>query len=58
MTITLTMKEDWELWAEANCNSLQQPEPFEILRQMPKQLGKGYNRDIEVHPHLWLTTWI
>lgn len=56
MTITLTMKEDWELWAEANCNSSQQPEPelFEILRQMPKQLGKGYVRDIEVHPHLWL----
>ncbi|MGJ5632671.1 helix-turn-helix transcriptional regulator [Nostoc sp. CALU 1950] len=57
MTITLTMKEDWELWAEANCNSLQQPEPFEILRQMPKQFGKGYLRDIEVHPDLCLTIW-
>lgn len=59
MTIILTMKEDWELWAEANCNSSQQPEPepFEILHQMPKQLGKGYKRDIEVHPDLWLTIW-
>jgi len=59
MTITLTMKEDWELWAEANQNSPQAPEkePFEIISQMPKQLGKGYLRDIEVHPDLWLTIW-
>ncbi|WP_306423234.1 helix-turn-helix domain-containing protein [Nostoc favosum] len=59
MTITLTMKEDWELWAEASHNSPQQPgqEPFEILRPMPKRLGKGYMRDIEVHPHLWLEIW-
>lgn len=44
MTITLTMYEDWELWAEANPKSLQQPkpEPFEIVCEMPKQLGKGY----------------
>ncbi|MDZ7960274.1 MAG: AraC family transcriptional regulator [Aulosira sp. DedQUE10] len=59
MTIILTMKEDWELWAEASHNSPQQPgqEPFEILRPMPKRLGKGYIRDIEVHPHLWLEIW-
>ncbi|MCG6138596.1 MAG: AraC family transcriptional regulator [Nostoc sp. LLA-1] len=59
MTITLTMKEDCELWAEANHNYSQPSgtEPFEIIRQMPKQLGKGYLRDIEVHPHLWVTIW-
>lgn len=56
MTITLTMYEDWELWAEANPNSLQKPkpEPFEIVREMPQQLGKGYARLIEVYPHFWL----
>ncbi|MBN3892557.1 MAG: helix-turn-helix transcriptional regulator [Nostoc sp. JL31] len=59
MTITLTMKENWELWGEANQNSYQTPvkEPFEIISEMPKQLGKGYVRDIEVHPELWLTIW-
>lgn len=57
MTITLTMKEDWELWAEANHNSPQQPErkPFGILREMPQRLGKGYIQDIEVHPHLFIS---
>ncbi|MBD2360340.1 helix-turn-helix transcriptional regulator [Anabaena minutissima FACHB-250] len=56
MTITLTMREDRELWAEANhtCPQPSKREPFEILRQMPKQLGKGYIRDIEIHPELWL----
>ncbi|MEH2180294.1 hypothetical protein [Nostoc sp.] len=56
MTITLTEKEERELWAEANHNSPQQPEiePFTILRKAPKQLGKGYVQHIEVHPHLWL----
>ncbi|MEA5605704.1 AraC family transcriptional regulator [Nostoc sp. UHCC 0252] len=59
MTITLTQKEHWELWAEANQNSPQAPEkePFEIISEMPKQLGKGYLQDIEVHPELWLTIW-
>jgi iron complex outermembrane recepter protein len=52
MTITLTQKEDSQLWAEAVHNTLQNPEPDEFLCQIPKQLGKGYNRDIEVHPHL------
>jgi len=56
MTITLTMYEDWELWAEANPISLQQTqgESFEIIREIPKRLGKGYVRDIEVYPELWL----
>ncbi|MEH2256377.1 hypothetical protein [Nostoc sp.] len=56
MTITLTMKEDRELWAEANYNSPQKPklELFEILHQVPRQLGKGYVRDIEVYPYLKL----
>ncbi|MDZ8110157.1 MAG: AraC family transcriptional regulator [Nostoc sp. DedQUE12a] len=57
MTITLTMKEEWELWAEANHNCLQKPklESFEILREVPKQLGKGYVRDIKVYPELSLS---
>ncbi|MFN6563948.1 MAG: helix-turn-helix transcriptional regulator [Nostoc sp. ChiSLP01] len=56
MTITLTMKEDRELWAEANYNSPQKPklELFEILHQVPRQLGKGYVQDIEVYPDLEL----
>ena len=56
MTITLTMYEDWELWAEANPKSLQQPkpEPFEIVCEMPKQLGKGYAWLIKVYSHFWL----
>ncbi|MDZ8136593.1 MAG: AraC family transcriptional regulator [Nostoc sp. DedQUE04] len=57
MTITLTQKENRELWAEANYNSSQQAEaePFEILSELPTRLGKGYVRHIEVHPHLWLS---
>ncbi|MFQ4142477.1 AraC family transcriptional regulator [Chlorogloeopsis sp. ULAP02] len=57
MTITLTMKEEWELWAEAKENSPQplKRESFEIIREVPRQLGKGYVRDIEVHPELLLS---
>ena len=55
MTITLTPKEERELWAEAKLNSLQNPEPYEFLYQVPRLLGKGYVRDIEVYPHLWLS---
>ncbi|MEH1832303.1 MAG: AraC family transcriptional regulator [Nostoc sp.] len=55
MTIILTPKEERELWAEAKLNSLQNPEPNEFIYQVPKQLGKGYMRDIEVYPHLWLS---
>ncbi|MHC5672369.1 MAG: AraC family transcriptional regulator [Nostoc sp.] len=59
MSITLTQKEEDELWAEVNHNSAQQPErePFAIFRKVPKQLGKGYVQHIEVHPHLWLAIW-
>ncbi|WP_228055003.1 hypothetical protein [Gloeocapsopsis crepidinum] len=53
MTITLTDKELTELWVEANHNNLQsEREPFEIFHEMPKRLGKGYERHIEVHPNL------
>ncbi|MDZ8257952.1 AraC family transcriptional regulator [Nostoc sp. ChiQUE01b] len=55
MTITLTHKEDLELWAEAKLNSQQNPESNEFLFQIPKQLGTGYVRSIEVYPHLWLS---
>lgn len=55
MTITLTRKENQELWAEAEINSLQNLEPDEFIYQMPRLLGKGYMRDIEVHPNLWLS---
>ncbi|WP_138499153.1 AraC family transcriptional regulator [Nostoc sp. PA-18-2419] len=59
MTVTLTEKEEWELWAEANHNSPQQleQEPFTILHKVPNQFGKGYVQQIEVHPHLWLEIW-
>ncbi|MEH1843105.1 MAG: hypothetical protein V7L20_31320 [Nostoc sp.] len=46
MTITLTQKENWELWAEAEMNSLQNPEPDEFICQVPRLLGKGYARNI------------
>ncbi|WP_375510090.1 hypothetical protein [uncultured Nostoc sp.] len=55
MTITLTEKEQCELWEEAQMNSLQNPEPDEFIYQVPRQLGKGYVREIEVYPNLWLT---
>ena len=59
MTITLTLKDNDQLWAEAvqnsTCNTAS--EPFEIFYQIPKQLGKGHVRDIEVHPQLWLSIW-
>jgi AraC-like DNA-binding protein len=56
MTITLTIKEESELWVEANHNNRQQPEqePFEIFQELPKELGKGYVRDVEVHPEFQL----
>ncbi|MEH2244949.1 hypothetical protein [Nostoc sp.] len=55
MTITLTQKENSELWAEAIQNSLQNSEPDEFIYQVPRQLGKGYVRNIEVYPDLWLS---
>ena len=55
MTITLTMEEESELWAEAKCNSLQKLEPCEVLCEMSRQFGKGYVRYIELYPELWLS---
>ncbi|MEH1836447.1 MAG: AraC family transcriptional regulator [Nostoc sp.] len=56
MTITPTIAEWDEWWAEADKNSLQNSsEPFESYCQVPKQLGKGYGRDIEVYPQLLLS---
>ncbi|MEH2180214.1 AraC family transcriptional regulator [Nostoc sp.] len=55
MTITLTYREWDELLAEAEMNSLQNPQPDEFIRQMPRLLGKGYERNIEVYPNLLLT---
>ncbi|MDZ8264280.1 AraC family transcriptional regulator [Nostoc sp. ChiQUE01b] len=55
MTITLTHKEDSELWEEAERSNSQNPEKFETIYQIPKQLGKGCERNIEVFPHLWLS---
>lgn len=55
MTITLTPEQERDLWAEARQNSQQNSsEPFESYCQVPKQLGKGYGREIEVYPQLWL----
>ena len=55
MTITPTIAEWEEWWTEAGKNSQQNPSPFESYCQVPKQLGKGYGRDIEVYPQLWLS---
>lgn len=55
MTIALTEKENRELWAEAKMSNRQNPEPNEFIYQVPRQVGKGYVRNIEVHPHLWLS---
>ncbi|MEH2404051.1 hypothetical protein [Nostoc sp.] len=55
MTITLTTKEWNQLWAEAEMNSQKNPESNEFIYQMPRLLGKGYVRDIEVYPHLRLS---
>ncbi|MEH2408298.1 helix-turn-helix transcriptional regulator [Nostoc sp.] len=55
MTITLTPQQERELWAEAKQNSQQNlSEPYESYCQIPRQLGKGYTRSIEVHPQVWL----
>lgn len=56
MSITLTLKEDEELWAEAEQSSVCKSalSPFEFCCEVPKQLGKGYRQYIEVYPELWL----
>ncbi|MBN4006332.1 AraC family transcriptional regulator [Nostoc sp. LPT] len=56
MTITPTISEWDEWWAEAAKNSQQNPsEPFESYSQVPRQLGKGYERSIEVYRQLHLS---
>jgi AraC-like DNA-binding protein len=57
MTITLTRKDYNELLEESQRNSRYNSalEPFESLYENPKQLGKGYYRDIEVYPEFLLT---
>jgi AraC-like DNA-binding protein len=57
MTITLTLKEQDELWDEAERNSLQKLEKFETISQIPRQLGKGSVVDIEVFPQLLLSIY-
>ncbi|MFN6560471.1 MAG: helix-turn-helix domain-containing protein [Nostoc sp. ChiSLP01] len=54
--MTITPTPEWqEWWAEARQNSQQNSlEPFESYCQVPRQLGKGYRRSIEVHPQVWL----
>lgn len=56
MTISLTSREDDELWEEAAQNSLQPAsiEPFEVYADMPSLLGSGYDQYIELHPQLEL----
>ncbi|NJM87449.1 MAG: helix-turn-helix transcriptional regulator [Hydrococcus sp. RU_2_2] len=57
MTVTLTQKEEDELWIEAEQNSACKLalEPFEVCHEIPRQLGKGHVRHLEVYPELWLT---
>ncbi|MEH2339059.1 AraC family transcriptional regulator [Nostoc sp.] len=56
MTITMTAQEEEELWDEVAqsvvCDATS--EPFEFTCEMPKQLGKGGSRSIEVHPEISL----
>lgn len=44
------------MWAQANYYNPQptERESFEILFEMPERLGNGYERYIQVHPHLEL----
>ncbi|MEH2253955.1 AraC family transcriptional regulator [Nostoc sp.] len=57
--MTITPIPEWDEWqAEAAKNSPQNPsEPFESYYQVPRQLGKGYGRSIEVYPQLQLSIW-
>ncbi|MCU0532937.1 MAG: AraC family transcriptional regulator [Hydrococcus sp. Prado102] len=59
MTIALTLEEEQELWDETAQNSLQilSTEPFENYLEMPKFLGNGYEKNIELHPKLWLKVY-
>jgi hypothetical protein len=57
MSISLTLKDDLELWAETTRNRLPKRlgEPFESFSEMPEIMGKGCMRYIEVHPQLSMT---
>ncbi|BAY91130.1 MULTISPECIES: hypothetical protein [unclassified Tolypothrix] len=52
MTITLSSQDYNELLKASKENSTSSPglEADEYLDQMPKQLGRGYYRTIEVYP--------
>ncbi|MEH1928081.1 MAG: hypothetical protein V7K14_00005 [Nostoc sp.] len=56
MTITMTGEEEGELWDEVAqsvmCDATS--DTFEFTYEMPKQLGKGGSRSIEVHPEISL----
>ncbi|AVH69241.1 helix-turn-helix transcriptional regulator [Nostoc sp. 'Lobaria pulmonaria (5183) cyanobiont'] len=56
MTITMTAQEEEELWDEVAqsviCDAIS--EPFEFTLDVPKQLGKGSSRAVQVHPEIWL----
>ncbi|MBW4431891.1 MAG: AraC family transcriptional regulator [Pelatocladus maniniholoensis HA4357-MV3] len=56
MTITLTIKDYDELLEANKESSTYYPalEVYEYLEEIPKQLGKGYYRKIEVYPELTL----
>lgn len=38
-------------------NNLQNPEPDEFIHQVHSQEAKGYEREIELHPNLWLSIY-
>ncbi|BDA71286.1 transcriptional regulator [Rivularia sp. IAM M-261] len=56
MTITLTQKENLELWDEAAAMSTYNvaSEDFEFICEVPKLFGSGYARFIDVYPELSL----
>ncbi|AFY32800.1 AraC family transcriptional regulator [Calothrix sp. PCC 7507] len=52
----MTAQEEGELWDEVAqsvvCDATS--EPFEFTHEMPKQLGRGGSRGVQVHPNIWL----
>jgi hypothetical protein len=58
MSITLTEKDYDELLDETALNNMHlTSEPFEWLLEVPKNLGKGYLRGIEVYPNVSLKVY-
>ncbi len=57
MTIILTTKDYDDLWRTNKENSTfhSASESSDYLDEMPKRLGRGYCREIEVYPELWLS---